>query len=495
MKKNIKNKSKINKKGQGTLEYLLIVGGAILIAVIVVSLLVGTSTSSKKTTEEHAASLITMSDSVIPAVLNSVSCTGTTCDVSFQSYGNGINELVIDDDLENRKKIEDNKATIDNPLPVGPHTIYVLTTLYGGSALSNPYTLIITEEDTTPPTPGKVATPTATPGEGTYYSAKNVTLSTSTDGATIWYTLNGSNPICNISTPYNYPITISETKTLKAIACKEGWTPSEVLSEDYTIHTHIELSFNPAPGITGEEFVEITTTPDATDIWYTTDGSNPTRDTATRYDESERIRIEDKFTRIKAIAYFENKIDSGVQNAGYTRKGYVAQPIAEPVDGLISLDTEIVLSTTTPDAEIFYTTDETKPDERSIPYRNPILIDKDYITENCKESCVITTIAYYKDDTSEINEFRFDISDKKVETPTADPEGGNFEGKIEVSLIHNDDAKIYYTLDESTPTERKGILYEGKPITITETTTLKAIAVIKATSSGVLTLEFERILP
>lgn len=67
----------------------------------------------------------------------------------------------------------------------------------------------------------------------------------------------------------------------------------------------------------------------------------------------------------------------------------------------------------------------------------------------------------------------------KVETPTADPALGLFNSSISVSLsCATKGATIYYTTNGSTPTtassEFKG---GGKAIQITQTTTLKAIAV------------------
>lgn len=79
-----------------------------------------------------------------------------------------------------------------------------------------------------------VSTPTATPAGGTYSSAQSVNLSTTTANATIKYTVNGTNPTCSTGTTYSSPITISETKTLKAIACKTG-NNSEILSNTYVI--------------------------------------------------------------------------------------------------------------------------------------------------------------------------------------------------------------------------------------------------------------------
>ena len=74
---------------------------------------------------------------------------------------------------------------------------------------------------------------TFSPAGGTYTTAQTVTISCSTSGATIYYTIDGSTPSAS-STTYNGPITISETTTLKAIAIKDG-TQSNVATATYTI--------------------------------------------------------------------------------------------------------------------------------------------------------------------------------------------------------------------------------------------------------------------
>ncbi len=80
-----------------------------------------------------------------------------------------------------------------------------------------------------------VATPTFSPAGGTYTAAQTITITCSTNGATIYYTTNGSTPSAS-STMYNGAITISETTTLKAIAIKDG-TQSNVATAIYTINT------------------------------------------------------------------------------------------------------------------------------------------------------------------------------------------------------------------------------------------------------------------
>ncbi len=84
------------------------------------------------------------------------------------------------------------------------------------------------------PTTGKAVKPVASPAGGNYSSAQTITLSTTTEGAEIYYTLNGSAPSSN-SQKYSQPITISSTTTLKAVAVKGGMLDSDVMTETYNI--------------------------------------------------------------------------------------------------------------------------------------------------------------------------------------------------------------------------------------------------------------------
>lgn len=71
-----------------------------------------------------------------------------------------------------------------------------------------------------------VATPVITITDTT------ATITCATDGATIYYTLDGSTPT-SASTAYSSAITLTQSCTIKAIATKSGMTDSEVASESY----------------------------------------------------------------------------------------------------------------------------------------------------------------------------------------------------------------------------------------------------------------------
>jgi len=79
-----------------------------------------------------------------------------------------------------------------------------------------------------------VATPTFSPGGGSYPSAQTVAITTATSGASIRFTLDGSTPTAS-STLYTGPISIASSKTINAIGLKSGSANSAVASASYTI--------------------------------------------------------------------------------------------------------------------------------------------------------------------------------------------------------------------------------------------------------------------
>ena len=90
---------------------------------------------------------------------------------------------------------------------------------------------------------GIVGAPTANPTAGNYTENQSVTLTSSTEGATIYYTTDGSEPTITGGTTKQYtaPIAVTGTEgqsittTIKAIAVKNGMQDSSVETFTYTI--------------------------------------------------------------------------------------------------------------------------------------------------------------------------------------------------------------------------------------------------------------------
>lgn len=80
------------------------------------------------------------------------------------------------------------------------------------------------------------ASPAISPNGGTFTGAQQVSLASSTAGAQIRYTLDGSDPSAT-STLYSAPFTLASSATVKARAYAAGYNPSAIASAAFTIQT------------------------------------------------------------------------------------------------------------------------------------------------------------------------------------------------------------------------------------------------------------------
>ncbi len=117
-------------------------------------------------------------------------------------------------------------------LAAGNHLLRLTVT--GKNAASSSFTLSA-DRIILVPTTAQVATPSFSPAGGTFTTPQSVTISTSTGGATIRFTTDGSTPTSTTGTVYTGPITISSTTTVRAIASLSGMSDSSVASATYTI--------------------------------------------------------------------------------------------------------------------------------------------------------------------------------------------------------------------------------------------------------------------
>lgn len=92
-----------------------------------------------------------------------------------------------------------------------------------------------------------VATPTFSPAAGTYTGAQSVTIACATEGATIYYTTDGTEPSATNGTVYSEAIAVSATTTIKAIAVKNGMANSAVAEAEYIIDIAVDYAVSVSP--------------------------------------------------------------------------------------------------------------------------------------------------------------------------------------------------------------------------------------------------------
>lgn len=112
-----------------------------------------------------------------------------------------------------------------------------LSTITGGAYTYSPNTATNSYHVTSEPTPYPVVQPSAptfSVASGTYTSELTVELKTATDGATLYYTTDGSEPTTS-SQKYEGAITVSKSMVIKAIAVDGEGNKSAVVTAEYSI--------------------------------------------------------------------------------------------------------------------------------------------------------------------------------------------------------------------------------------------------------------------
>jgi len=223
---------------------------------------------------------------------------------------------------------------------------------------------------------GTVQTPLLSPNGGTYQNVQDVVLTCTTSGATIRYTTNNAVPT-ETSTIYTTPIVcqLNNTTTIKTRAYKADWAPSQMATATYVITGTVATpAFSPEAGTYYEpQTVSITCTTPGALIHYTTNGSIPTA-TSPLYTVPITISAS---TTLRAKAFKTNWTTSDLATAAYNITGFVAAPTFNPPPGDYEEAIDVVMSCSTPSAQIRYTTDGSEPNETSELYHTPLHIEQD----------------------------------------------------------------------------------------------------------------------
>ncbi len=217
--------------------------------------------------------------------------------------------------------------------------------------------------------------PVLNPASGTTFdSSLSVSISCPTEGATIHYTTDGSEPTAE--SPVYSRFKISEKTTVKAVAEKNGLL-SEVVTAEYALGQCADPVFSLADGAEFEhsnQEVSIAWNNDGV-LRYTLDGREPTAESPVYegpFSFSESVVV-------KAKVFSDDFFDSSVVTANLTRVWVnVATPVVEAASSFTGSKTKVTLSCATEGALIRYTLNGNEPNSHSTKYTGPF-----YVTEGC----------------------------------------------------------------------------------------------------------------
>ncbi len=211
--------------------------------------------------------------------------------------------------------------------------------------------------------------PIFNPVEGTYSVPKTIQIKSTTTGAVIHYTTNGTIPTA--SSPVLGTLALSNgTVTVQAIAVTSGMGDSRVIKATYYFQPAPspgnagEPGFSPVAGFYNTNIsVQLKSQTSGATVRYTTNGSTPT---ATSKAYSAAIPISAGTMVIKAIAIKSGLTNSAIITQSFTVTGVVCDPVFTLIDNIngkyISIDCA------SSGASIYYTLDGSTPNMLSTLY-------------------------------------------------------------------------------------------------------------------------------
>ena len=232
--------------------------------------------------------------------------------------------------------------------------------------------------------------PLIKPASGTIIdSSLTVNISCATEGATIYYTTDGSEPTPE-STVYGR-FKITDKTTVKAMAYVEGLAWSQVATAEYALGTCADPVISLADGAVFQHSdQEVSITWDNTDgtLRYTLDGSEPTVESPA-YEGPFTIS---ETTTVKAKVFGNTYFDSQTVTATLTREWLVVEtPVIDAAATFSGTKTTVSISCGTADAVIRYTVDGTDPNSHSPKY-----VGEFEVSESCTIKAYATLVDYTK---------------------------------------------------------------------------------------------------
>jgi regulation of enolase protein 1 (concanavalin A-like superfamily) len=308
----------------------------------------------------------------------------------------------------------------------------------------------------------RVADPAFTPAAGTYNTAQAVAISTATSGATVRYTVDGSEPTPTNGSTYSSPVNIAANTTLKAYALKSGMTDSAVVTGGYVIAYPSEVvnggyengseGWTATSSNTSDAAYGVVNTQGAWDgIYAMALGSGNAAGNAI---------LTQTLSTIPGGAY-----NLGFQYGAYGYAGKQQRLLVEVLDGTTVLASQLVTATGPGNLDPAQTTFQLRSVGFTAGSSTIVIRFTDQTTMANSNACdgmldavVLTAV----------------VAD--VEAPAFSPPAGTYSAAQAVAINSaTSGATIRYTVDGTAPTATNGSIY-STPVSITANTTLRAYA-------------------
>ena len=304
----------------------------------------------------------------------------------------------------------------------------------------------------------------ATPPAGLYTKRVRVTLSTK-EGATIYYTIDGSDPSTGSDT-YRTPMVLTVDTVLKFFAMDTDGSRESVREESYRFQLASEMLDTTPPQAKvaplpdeyrAGDLIRLNANEESK-IYYTLDGSDPTE---------ESISYEGPFWLTQSSELRFVAVDGGGNRSRVYSETYHLDrdaPSSEsfPVTGLYTSPLTVKIIVSDADAKVHYTLNGQSPTTDSPEYSEPLVLRKD------------TVLKFFSVDpfgnSEEVNEETY-LFDDDAPVTVADPPGGAYVPPINVTLRAEESARTHYSLDGYDPDAESPIYFSG--FTFTKPTTLK----------------------